>query len=89
MHRIRRSPKGGELMAQTEAEMFRLAEIGRLVEEILHKTWYVQLAAEPDGHARMYDVRTECRSSYTDTLLDALRSLAAEIGGDDEAEGAR
>ena len=80
----------------TEAEaterwerLARRAEIGRLVEEILHKTWYVQLAAEPDGHTRMYDVRTECRSSYTDTLLDALRSLAAEIGGDDEAEGAR
>ena len=65
-------------LAHTHNTLARRAEIGRLVEDVLSKTGYFQVEEESDEHGRMYDVRTQERSSYTETLLDALRELAAE-----------
>ena len=58
----------------------RRAEIGALVERIVDGLGYVQMECEADanGEAGMYDVRSHDASAYTDTLLDALRSLAKE-----------
>ena len=68
-------------MAQTEAEMFRLAEIGRLVEALMPENGRNLTLETLDGGFGAF--RTG-KLGTGDTLLEALRSLAAEIGAPPE-----
>lgn len=63
-------------MAQTEAEMFRLAEIGRLVEALMPENGRNLTLETLDGGFGAF--RTG-KLGTGDTLLEALRSLAAEL----------